>query len=334
MLNLNTLLLNASIIQSLMTIQDFNHIVDLTFQDLGKGKTINPRKISLDLGETGNYPYYEGFMNAMPAYVGFQDVAGLKWVGGFAGERQQADLPYITAMLTLINPHLGTFLAVMDGAYISKRRTGAQTAMAIQYLLRKKSVTIGIYGVGKQARCAIEAIAQTMTIDTLYIWNHRRSSAEQFKQDMTDIVQGEMIVVDSGKEAAQAEVLITLTPAQEPIIQTDWVQKGTIVMPMGSFQEIEDILILKADKIIVDHIEQALTRGALKHLHNQDQISAADIHSTIGQHAVSKQGLPHIADEIVLCIPIGTGAMDVACGYEIYQRAKDQGLGQTFNFLD
>lgn len=334
MIDSETLLLNASTIKQLMTTKDFNDIVDLTFKDLDRGKTINPPKLSLDLGETGAYPHYEGFMNAMPAYIGFQDIAGLKWVGGFAGERKAAGLPYITAILTLIDPHLGKFLAVMDGTFISNKRTGSQTAMAIKYLCQKEDVTIGIYGVGKQARCTIEAIAQEMTIKTLYIWNHRRSSAETFKKDMKDIVQGEMKIVDSGEEAAQAEILITLTPAQEPIIQTEWVENGTIVMPMGSYQKIEDSLILKANKIIVDHIEQALNRGALMHLHSQGQISQEDIHSTIGHHALNKQALPHREKEIILCIPIGTGAMDVACGYEIYQRARKQDLGQTFNFLD
>ena len=332
MMNSRTLLLNTSTIQSLMTVKDYNHIVDLTFKDLGYQKTTNPTKVSLDLGETGNYPYYDGFMNAMPAFIGFQDVAGLKWVGGFAGERKEAGLPYMTAMLTLLDPHLGQFLAVMDGAHISHRRTGAQTAMAIRYLMQQDHVTIGIYGVGRQARSAIEAIAAEMIIDTLYVWNHRRSSAEQFVQDISDIVQGDIILCEEGQEAAQAQVLITLTPSQKPIIQTEWVQPGTIVMPMGSFQEIEDELILKADKIIVDHIEQALTRGALKNLHTQGKITQANIHSTIGDHAIHQARLDHPEQDIILCIPIGTGAMDVACGYEIYQRAKAQGLGQSFDF--
>ena len=41
------------------------------------------------------------------------------------------------------------------------------------------------------------------------------------------------------------------------------INQSTIIFPLGSFQEIEDELILKADKIIVDHVDQAIHRGAL-----------------------------------------------------------------------
>lgn len=328
-----TLLLNNSTIKELVSISDINHIVDQTFQGLADKSIVNPSKVSLDLGETGNYPYYEGFMNAMPAYIGKEDVAGLKWVGGFLGERKQAGLPYITAMTTLLDPHLGHFLAVMDGAYISNMRTGAQASIAIEYLFRKPKITIGMFGAGMQARTTIMAIADRMDIDKLIIWNHRKVTADKFKSDMEDYVTGEIIVTEDPQEACQAEVLITLTPAQEPLFQAEWVKAGTVIFPMGSFQEIPDDIILKADRIIVDHVHQALNRGALKKLHLEGKITEDHIDSTIGDHAKHQNGLPSIKEEIIICIPIGTGAMDVAVAHAAYQKALDQGKGTRFNFL-
>ena len=328
----DTLLLNQSVIKSLITYEEANEIIDRTFQGFGNGTVINPSKVSLDLGETGNYPYHQGFMNAMPAYVGFQDIAGQKWVGGFEGKRQEANLPYITALTFLIDPNYGNFIAVMDGAYISGMRTGAQTAVAIKYLLKRDKVTIGLYGAGEQARNAIKAISAWMSIEHLIVWNHRIETAEQFKKDMQNYAKKISVVTD-GKDAAQAEVLITLTPAQEPLIQTDWVKPGTIVMPMGSFQEIEDALILKADKIIVDHIDQALNRGALKSLHDAGKITDKNIYTTYGELAVGSASLDTIDNEIIISIPIGTGAVDVAIAAEIYKKACEKGLGQTFDFL-
>ena len=330
----STLLLNESTIKSLMPISEINHLVDLTFRGLADGSIINPTKVSLDLGETGNYPFYEGFMNAMPAYVGFQDVAGLKWVGGFQGKRKKAGLPYITALTLLINPQLGTFISVMEGSYISNMRTGAQAAIAIEYLKRKPSITIGMFGAGMQAKTTIQAIADRMDIDRLIVWNHRQVTADKFKEEMAEYVSGEIIVTMDPQEACQAEILITLTPAQAPLFKAEWVQPGTIVFPMGSFQEIEDQLILSADKIIVDHVDQALTRGALKKLNKEGKVTRAHIHSTIGDHAESPQPLENIENEIIICIPIGTGAMDVSVAYKAYQKAVEQGLGTSFDFLD
>lgn len=328
-----TLLLNESTVKELMSVSEVNQLVDQTFQGFGDGTVVNPSKVGLDLGETGNYPYYEGFMNAMPAYVGFQDMAGQKWVGGFHGERKEAGLPYITALTFLINPHLGTFISVMEGSHISNMRTGAQAAVSLYYLIRRRNVTIGMYGAGLQARMTIRAIADLMDIDRLYVWNHRRITAEKFKEDMEDYVKGEIIVCDDGEEAAQAQALMTLTPAQEPIIKTDWVKPGTIVFPMGSFQEIEDSLILKADKIVADHIDQSLNRGAFKSLHEEGKIGPEDFYATFGELSSQTKALPGLDQEITLCIPIGTGAVDVAVAAEVYKKAKDKGLGTYFNFM-
>lgn len=333
MMSQDTLLINNSTIQELMPISEINQIVDQTFQGLADHSIVNPSKVSLDLGETGNYPYYEGFMNAMPAYLGKEDVAGLKWVGGFLGERKEAGLPYITAMTTLLNPHLGTFLAVMDGAYISNMRTGAQAAIAIEYLFRKPSITIGLFGAGMQARTTIMAIADRMNIDKLIVWNHRKITADKFKAEMEDFVTGDLIVTENPEEACKADVLITLTPAQTPLFQADWVEPGTVIFPMGSFQEIPDNIILQADKIIVDHVDQALNRGALKKLHKEGKVTESHIDSTIGDHAHSQTGLTNLENEIVICIPIGTGAMDVAVANAVYHKALEQGKGSRFNFL-
>ena len=72
-----TMLLKQSDIDNLLTMKDIVEIVDKTFIGFGEGTTINPTKVNLDLGETASYPAYEGFMNAMPAYVGWLDIAGI-----------------------------------------------------------------------------------------------------------------------------------------------------------------------------------------------------------------------------------------------------------------
>ena len=82
-----TLLLSQEEIKLVITMRDVVEICDKTFKDYGNCMTINPTKVNLDLGEISDYPAYHGFMNAMPAYVGSLDSAGIKWAGGFLGER-------------------------------------------------------------------------------------------------------------------------------------------------------------------------------------------------------------------------------------------------------
>ena len=67
--NSETVLLSQDDIKKVITMKDVVDIVDKTFKGFGEGTTINPTKVTLDLGETAIYPPYSGYMNAMPAYV-------------------------------------------------------------------------------------------------------------------------------------------------------------------------------------------------------------------------------------------------------------------------
>lgn len=74
-------------IRSVFNMKDVVDICDKTFIGFGEGTTSCPAKVGLDLGETASYLPYEGFMNAMPACVGWLDTAAIKWAGSMLGER-------------------------------------------------------------------------------------------------------------------------------------------------------------------------------------------------------------------------------------------------------
>ena len=329
---MDTVLLSESDIKQVMTEKDVVEIVDRTYQGFGAGTVINPAKIGLDLGEIAPWPPYQGFMNAMPAYVGWLDSAGIKWAGGFLGNTRLG-LPYISSLILLINPRNGQFRAVMDGALITTMRTGAQTAVALKYLHSGKSIRIGLYGAGMQGYYQTMAISELFSIDELRVYDISREASEKFARDMKDMVSGDIIIVDSPEEAASGDAVICVTWAKDKFVKNSWIKPGTVLFPMGSYQECEDAFILSADKIIVDHIAQCLHRGALKELSDRGKITEKDIYATIGEIAVGKKKGRTSDSERILCIPIGTGAMDVAVATVAYQRALERGLGGKFDFV-
>lgn len=326
----------------LLTFDELTHLIDMqdavdsvekTFAGLGEGTVINPTKVTLDLGEVAPWPPYEGFFNAMPAYIGYQDNAGIKWVGGLLGHRKKAGLPFICGMILLADPKLGIFRAVMDGKYITNLRTGAQTAIALKYLFKgRKEIKIGLYGAGQQGHTQTEAIAKVFDITELRVFDIYRPAAEKFKADMKDVVKGEIVICDTPAEAAKADALITVTQSHEPFLTLDMVSPGTVVFPMGSYSEVTDDLILAADSIVVDHVGQALHRGAMKHLAEQGKVTEESLECTIGDLVCGKHEIKDIEKKRVICAPIGTGAMDVALAYVAYTRAKERHIGFEFDF--
>lgn len=329
---MDTLLLGKWDIEELINEKDVVEIVDRTFKDFGEGKVVNPAKIGLDLGETAEWPPYRSFLNAMPAYVGWLDTAGLKWAGGFL-ENIELGLPYISSLILLINPRNGQFKAVMDGALITNMRTGAQSAVALKYLHDKKSIRIGMYGGGMQARYLTLAIAEMFNIDELRVYDIRKEASERFAEEMKDKVAGGIKIVDSPQEAAEGDAVISVTQSKDKFVKDSWINPGTIFFAMGSYQECSDDFILAVDRIIVDHIEQCLHRGVLKELSEKGKITEKDIDATIGEIAAGKKKGRTSASERILCVPIGTGALDVAVATVAYQRALEKGLGGKFAFI-
>lgn len=335
---MNTLLLSKEQVESLITMKEIVEICEKTFIGFGEGTVINPTKVNLDLGETSEYPPYKGFMNAMPAYVGWSDTAGIKWAGGNLGERKRLGLPYVTSLIMLIDPKVGNFTSVMDGAYITNMRTGAQTAVALKYIFNKgssskKSIKIGLYGAGMQGHTQTMAISELFDIEELRLYDVSRDAAEKYKENMKDVVKGKIHICDNPQEAAFGDAIITVTQSKDKFLLDEWVKPGTVVFPMGSYQECDDKMILNAKEIVVDHLGQALHRGALLSLNEQGKITEDDIFGTIGELAAGKISIEDYSDGKIVCIPIGTGAMDIAVASEVYKKAKEKGLGGSYSFV-
>jgi alanine dehydrogenase len=328
---METMLLSRGHIQDLVTMDDVLDIVEKTFRDMGEGGVRNPAKLTLDLGETSDWPPYRGFVNAMPAYVGWLDAAGMKWVGGFL-DNAASGLPFLSGMVLLIDPRNGQFLCVAEGALITNMRTGAQTAVALKHLHSEKTVRLGLYGAGAQGRTQIHAISRLFTIESLTVFDIRREATEKFEQDMREVVQGSIIIARSPEEAARAQAVISVTQAREKFIQDSWIKPGTVLFPMGSYQECEDRFILTADRIIVDHVEQCMHRGAMKELSAAGRITPESVYATIGEIVAGRKPVPDLSKERILCLPVGTGAMDVAVATVAMRRAREKGAGSSFAF--
>ena len=329
---METLLLSQKQVEQLVTMKDVVEAVEKTFKGMGEGTVVNPTKVGLDLGEVAPWPPYKGFMNAMPAYVGWQDSAGIKWAGGFL-DNYKVGLPYISSLIMLIDPQNGRFRAVVDGALITNLRTGAQSAVALKYLHPEKRLRLGLFGAGAQGRTQTRAAAELFHIESLKVYDIRREAAEAFAREMRPVVKGTLTVVDSPEQVADAEAIICVTQSKDKFVKESWLKPGMILFPMGSYQECEDACILKADKIVVDHIGQCLHRGALKELSEVGKVTERSIYATIGEIVAGKKPARSSASDRILCIPIGTGAMDITEATVAYQRAQEKGLGGHFAFV-
>jgi alanine dehydrogenase len=328
-----TLLLSQGQIADLLDMDTVLEIVERVYRCHGKSQVVFPPKLTLDLGESGGWPSYGGFMNAMPAYLGDVDIAGIKWVGGFR-DNPTNGLPYITGLIILSNPRTGAFTAVMDGAHITALRTGASSAIFAKYLADPDSRVLGIIGAGTQGRMQLRALSKIFKFSRVYIADINESRLNEYCREMKNEGFHNIHPVSSSEEAVcKADIVCTVTAASEPLVKREWIKQGALVIGAGSHQELSPEVILQADKIVVDNWEQAAHRGALAALVEKGQLAHKDLHADMGEIVTGKKPARQAADELIIAVPVGLGSIDIACAYEVHQRAANAKIGSYFQFV-
>jgi len=328
-----TLLISQKEVQFLLDMPAALKIVEQVYRCHGEGKVVMPTKITLDLGEARPWPPYRGFMNAMPAYLGNDDIAGIKWAGGFQNN-YKAGLPYISAMILLINPRNGLFIAVMDGAYITAIRTGAASAVCAKALARKDASTLGIIGAGMQGRMHLRAFKEVFDLKEVRVVDIKEGAAEKFRDEMMAELGLKVIPRRTHQEVVEgADMICTVTIGDAPMVKKEWLKKGSLVISAGSYQELDPDVVLSADKIVVDHWGQASHRGELAKLVAAGKIGEKNIHAEIGEIIAGKKKGRERDDENILAVPIGLGSVDIGCAYEVYRKALEKRMGTPFSFV-
>ena len=296
-----------------------------------KGEVNLPSKVILDLDERKH-----GRINAMPAAIGGDvKMCGIKWIAGFPNNPVRYGLPRAHALTILNDPENGLPLCVMDGTRISALRTGAVTGVGARYLARSDSRAVGLVGAGVQARTQIAALKAVLPgISSVRVYDIRPEAAARFRDDCSAAGLS-VIAVDSPEEAVRgADILVTVTVADEPIVKTAWLAEGVFFAHVGSYQEEEEQVIIDADKVVVDIWEEVLHRGTplLARMFRVGKIDERRIHANIGEIINGiKPGRESEAERIFFS-PLGLGSEDIAVAAAVYRKAREQNLGTRLPF--
>jgi corrinoid protein of di/trimethylamine methyltransferase len=223
-----------------------------------QGQVNLPYKTVLDLGERER-----GRGNAMPAYVGgAYDVFGIKWIAGFPKNPRDYGLPRATGLFILNDAWKGIPLAAMDCTLLSAMRTGAVTGVGARYLARKDSRSVAMIGAGVQAYTQLEALKAVLPeLAELRAFDLRRDSAEAFAAEAAARYGLAARAVNTAEQAVrEADVVVTVTVADEPIVKDAWMKPGSFFAAVGSYQEEEFEVVTSSDLVVVDGLEHVLHR--------------------------------------------------------------------------
>lgn len=125
-------------------------------------------------------------------------------------------------------------LALLHEFLLSGLRVGATTAVAVDLIARQDAATLGLFGTGKQARNALEAIATVRPIRRVNVFSpsvaHRQDFARAMEREGIEVVA----VVEPKAAVAGADIVCCATTAMTPVFDGDWLADGQLVVSIAN----------------------------------------------------------------------------------------------------
>ena len=211
-------------------------------------------------------------------------------------------------------------------------RTGATTGIAVKYLSNPDSSTVGIIGTGYQAPTQLEAISKVRNIQSVKAFSPTAEHRESFAANMTNRFNIPVVSVDSAKEVVEeSDIVISIAATMDPVIDGTWLSPGTTVVAAGPTtwraHEVNDDVLIRADKIIVDSLEQApIEAGDLSGAVDRGILQWSQLYEL--RHSVSKTIVVRDnSEQIIFAKLMGTGVADVCAAKLAYDNATTKNLG-------
>lgn len=304
-----------------MTLEKAIACVEDTWRWHGEGKIVMPPKITTDMSALGA----EGWFNSMPSYIQPLDMAGVKIVGGYAGNPRRG-MSYIKSTLMLLNPHSGALRALICGDWISDARTGAQAAVAMKYLAASTDV-VTLIGAGQQAFYCASCIARLHKIRELRVCDIRPKALEQFPARFPG-ADFKIVPFTENRAACEgADIVITITTANAALVEEAWCKPGCLVLTMGSFTETSEDIPRKFDRIFIDSAEQGLHRGNFKEMAEKGIVKRESIEAELPEIVAGKKPGRRNNTERIICELVGMGSHDLCIGTCVYKALTQDGAG-------
>jgi ornithine cyclodeaminase/alanine dehydrogenase-like protein (mu-crystallin family) len=272
-----------------------------------------------------------GFFHFMAASDAEHKVFGYKAYPSFAGPGGSKFI------IMLYDFDSGQLLACIEAGRLGQIRTGAASGLATRYMAKENAATVAVFGSGFQARTQLEAICVARKITRARVYSRRQERREEFATLMSERLNLEVTPVDSPQDCiADADVVVTITSARDPVFEGAGLAPGTHVNAAGGNhwqrREVDEATVMRADVVVVDDLDQAkLECGDLLWLEARGSFRWDMAHELQEVVAGRVKGRP-AEDSITLFESMGVALEDIAAAQLVYHKAREQGIGQELPF--
>ena len=303
--------------------------VRTAIESLSTQQVVMPPILSMEI------PQQNGEVDVKTAFVPGLDGFAVKISPGFF-DNPKLGLPSLNGLMVLFSAQTGIVEAVLlDNGYLTDIRTACAGAVAAKALSRPDTRVAAIYGTGMQARLQLEALCLVRPIASVRIWGRAFDKAEAMASQMAERLGLDAVACADGAEAAKgADILITTTPALQPVVMADWLEQGQHLTAMGSDadykNEIDAACFAKADLYVADRLTQTRELGELRTALARGLVANPDDLVELSDILAGTRAGRQSDRDITFCDLTGMGVQDTAIATFAHQRAAEQRIGAPF----
>jgi ornithine cyclodeaminase/alanine dehydrogenase-like protein (mu-crystallin family) len=284
--------------------------VERAFLALACGDVVQPPPMGF------NFPEASGETHVKGAYIRGDATFAIKVASGFYRNPDKG-LAVGSGIVLVLDATTGAPVAMLkDNAFLTELRTAAAGALAVRLLAPVKIDKMAVLGTGVQARYQLRAITRVRDVGEVFAWSPNAERRQSYCEEMSASLGIPFRSVSSAAAACEnAGLVLTVTPAREPIVKVKDVSRNTTVVAVGSDgpdkQELDVAILAQADKVVVDNLSQCLALGEVHHAVAAGRMSENDVHAELGDVLAGNKARRE-GDELIVCDLTGVGAQDAA----------------------
>ena len=215
-------------------------------------------------------------------------------------------------------------LASIDANALGQIRTGAASGVATRHMAREGAASLGIIGSGFQAETQLEAVAAVRNLERVRVYSRSPERRETFASRMSEQLELPIGPVPRAEDAvSEAEVIVTVTTAREPVFDPASLAPGCHITAAGSNHhrriEIDSEVVSRAQVVAVDSLEQAkMEAGDLVAAHGQGRLDwerVVELSAIVSGHEAGRRS----DQDVTLFESQGLAIEDLVVAAHVYQ---------------
>lgn len=297
-------------VRSVLTYEALIPAIRQALIDFSAGRVVQPPRMILRANNADDHR--NGWFAVMPVVAG--EMMGVKTVTWFPGN-DALGLHTHMAIIELLSRATGEPLAVMDGRLITEMRTAAVSAVALAAIaplhFDSPPSSFGILGSGVQARAHIAALKLVWPeMREIRIWSRNPANAQRLA-DQTNSARAVAI-----EEASAADVVLTATSSQIPVLLGSRLKANALVLAVGatgsSLRELDDEAMLSSFVV-------AEARSCVERESGDVLLSGAKIQADLGEILADPSAAKIPRDQPIVSKSVGMAIEDITAARLVWE---------------